>query len=114
MEVGCASLHSSKGGSFIKSCKACAGYASALDKIADDKPSETGAAADTGMLAGAAGYVQAGARKVAESAHPYTDAGDEVIIQHMAPHSSGLCMTARSSGLGNDVGHDCNLQILCH
>ena len=64
----------------MKSCKPCAGYASALDKIVDDKPGETGAAAGTGMLAGAAGYVHAGARKVAESAHPYTDAGDKVII----------------------------------
>ena len=77
-----------QGQSCIESCKACAGYASALDKIVDDKPGDTGAAAGTGMLAGAAGYVHAGARKVAETAHPYTDASGKVSIQNSGPHLS--------------------------
>ena len=82
--------HSSKGGCCMRSCDTCADFASALDKIADDKPGETGAAAGTGMLAGAAGYVHAGARKVADSAHQYTDAGNEVIIQQLTPQAVNI------------------------
>lgn len=71
-----------------------ADYTTALDKIADDKPSGTETAAGTGVLAAAADYVHSGARSVAETAHQYTDADDGklVSVMHECPEPlSHIC-----------------------
>ena len=75
-----------------------ADYTSALDKIADDKPSGTDTAAGTGVLAAAADYLHSGARSVAETAHQYTDADDgkSVSVVQKGPKPVPTCMCSIS------------------
>ncbi len=79
-----------------------ADFGSALDKIADDKPTGTGAGtaaeagAGTGMLAAAADYLHSGARSVADTAHQYTGA-DDVNTNKVFPSSPGSCQDSKAA-----------------